>query len=184
MTLSIPSNYIIKSFKHDGHLHRMWLENRRVPDRLLIPAHAGQSLQVFVNSQTPIREADGSEWHSRNPGVTFFVPGQWFNVVALIESAGIRYYCNIASPPYLYGNVLTYIDYDLDVILTAAGETYVVDEDEYERHKLNYHYSPVVDAKVKAGLGAVLELMGRRGAPFQDQAVMDYYHWWQTEVRM
>jgi protein associated with RNAse G/E len=173
--------YLIKSFKHDGHLHRMWLENWLVPDELLLPAHKSESIMVFINSQTKIQEADGKEWTSRIPGVSFFIPGQWHNVVALLEEQGVRYYCNIASPPYVAGSVLTYIDYDLDVILLPNGDVHIVDQEEYERHRLNYHYSDVVVKKVKNGLDALLKRISERKAPFDDAWVLGCYEQWKEQ---
>lgn len=172
------SSFVIKSFKHDGHLHRMWLQNWLVPESLMHESHLAESMMVLINSQTKIVEADGKEWVSRIPGISFFIPGQWFNVVALIEDNGVRYYCNVASPPYVNGNVITYIDYDLDVIRLPGGEVYVVDQEEYERHKLSYHYSSVVDAKVKQGLKELLALVKAGRSPFQDDLVHFYYNEW------
>jgi protein associated with RNAse G/E len=89
----------------------------------------------------------------------------------------------VASPPYEAGQVVTYIDYDLDVIHTWNGETQLVDEDEYERHKTLYHYSPAVEAKVKAGLSELLGLVERRGAPFHDEWAYAYYEMWKRRER-
>jgi hypothetical protein len=172
------TSYLIKSFKHDGHLHRMWLENWLVPESALDESHSKESMMVLINCQTKIVEADGKEWVSRIPGVSFFIPKQWFNIVALLEEHGIRYYCNVASPPYVNGRVITYIDYDLDVIRLSNGHISVVDQDEYERHKLDYHYSDVVDAKVKSGLSSLLRRIERKEAPFQDELVLYYYRLW------
>ncbi|TMV45139.1 DUF402 domain-containing protein [Paenibacillus mesophilus] len=176
------SPYQIKSFKHDGHLHRMWLKNWRIPDPMLAPEHQAESMIVLINSQTPIRERDGKEWTSKIPSVTFFIPGQWFNVVSLLEDQGVRYYCNIASPPYVNGGVITYIDYDLDVIRTPDGYTQIVDQEEYELHKQNYHYSDVVERKVKRGLESVLGRLKREESPFRDEQVLAYYERWKNEA--
>jgi protein associated with RNAse G/E len=173
---------MIKSFKHDGHLHRVWLENWRVPYDCLTRAHQDHDIQIFVNCQTRIRESDGREWISRIPGVSFFMPGKWYNVVALLEEDGIRYYCNVASPFYQSGNVLTYIDYDLDVILNQRGDIYLVDEDEYNRHKRLYHYSQAVEDKVMAGLEELMERIKCRQEPFDDAAVLAYYQLWKDSV--
>jgi uncharacterized protein len=174
------STTLIKSFKHDGHLHRVWLENWRVPADGLKAAHRADSIQVFVNCHTRIRESDGREWTSRIPGVTFFLPGKWYNVVALLEDEGIRYYCNVASPFYQAGDVLTYIDYDLDVILNQKGDIIVLDEDEYHKHRKLYHYSQTVEDKVKAGLEELLERVRKREEPFHDDSVLAYYELWKT----
>ncbi|WP_138755823.1 DUF402 domain-containing protein [Paenibacillus sinopodophylli] len=169
---------VIKSFKHNGHIHRTWQQNWLVPDELLEEGHKAEEMKVFINRQTPIQESDGKIWISRVPAVSFFIPKQWFNIVALMEEGGVRYYCNIASPPYLQGDVLTYIDYDLDVIRTVSGERTIVDQDEYELHKATYHYPKMVDDKVQEGLQALLQRMDRNQSPFEDQLVTRYYEAW------
>lgn len=172
------SSVIIKSFKHDGHLHRKWLKNWKVPGKLLDPTHAEASMIVTINSQTPIQEASGEMWISKVPGVSFFIPNTWYNIVALMESEGIRYYCNVASPPHLQNDVLTYIDYDLDVIVFPDGTYQVVDREEFERHKLIYRYSDLVVAKAKHGLQGLLTRIKKKEPPFQDDLVRYYFHTW------
>jgi protein associated with RNAse G/E len=131
-----------------------------------------------VNSHTKIREADGRDWVSKIPVVCFFIPGQWYNIVALLESGGIRYYCNIASPVYRSHNVLTYIDYDLDIIVSSNGNKQMVDQHEYERHKVNYHYSTIVELKIKAGLVELNRRIDHKLPPFDDGQVWAYYELW------
>lgn len=174
--------YQIKSFKHNGHIHRIWFENWLVPGRLLLPEHAAENMIVLINEQTLIEEANGSRWTSKVPGVSFFIPGKWYNVVALLDGDGIRFYCNVASPPYLNkkNHAVTYIDYDLDVIRTAEGEILVVDQDEYDTHKKRYHYSDVVQAKVQNGLEGLLVRAGEQEPPFEEHAVLHYYHEWKS----
>ena len=174
-----PSTVTIKSFKHNGKLHRMWLENWVIPNAMLEPQH--QHMIVTINENTKIIESDGKEWTSRVPGVSFFIPNQWFNIIALIEKNGIRFYCNIASPSYFDGQTLTYIDYDLDVVLQANGRVLVLDEDEYARHKRIYHYSPLVQEKAEQGLAEVLAMIEKKESPFFDAAIMKYYSMWKQQ---
>ncbi|MFF2480182.1 DUF402 domain-containing protein [Paenibacillus sp. NPDC058071] len=169
---------MIKSFKHDGRLHRTWQRNWRIPDEWLAPRHREEEMIVLINRQTPILESDGKLWVSKVPAVSFFIPGQWFNVVALLEQTGIRYYCNVASPPYVHDNVLTYIDYDLDVIRTADGMRHVVDQDEYDLHRIAYHYPKMVEDKVQQGLSALLSRMDRGQEPFEEKHIRSYYDSW------
>ncbi len=172
------SNHIIKSFKYNGHLHRTWLENWLVPNESLFPEHREAGLLVCVNHNTMIREANGKEWQSRIPGVTFFLPAVWHNVVALIEQAGIRYYCNISSKPLLNGNVITYIDYDLDVIKYPNGQTIVVDRDEYEVNSRLYRYPVSVKEQVEQSLQLLLQRIERLDIPFHDEHVYAYHRLW------
>ena len=169
---------IIKSFKHDGSLHRMWLENWLVPQEHLDPQHRAESIDVLLNEHTRVREADGREWVSRVPAIAFFLPDEWFNVVALLEESGIRYYCNIASPFYRYNRTWTYIDYDLDVMLMPGGSVHELDWDEFNRHKSDYRYDAEVLSRTRQGLDRLKERLDARAAPFDDAIVRDYYMEW------
>jgi protein associated with RNAse G/E len=86
----------------------------------------------------------------------------------------------VASPFYQSGEIITYIDYDLDVILNQKGDIYVLDEDEYSKHRKLYHYSLAVEEKVKLGLEEVLELARSRGEPFCDESVLAYFEMWKS----
>jgi len=171
---------VIKSFKNNGALHRVWLENWQVPPAAMSPRHREESMWVFINDHTEIREADGKSWISRVPAVSFFIPNEWFNVVALLEDKGIRYYCNVASPPYRYADVLTYIDYDLDMILLPDGSYYELDRDEYDKHKEEYRYHPAVRQRVEEGLGRLRSRIADRGSPFGDAEARRYYDEWKA----
>ncbi|PZD95746.1 hypothetical protein DNH61_13885 [Paenibacillus sambharensis] len=174
---------IIKSFKHNGSLHRMWLENWLVPAERLHEEHAAESMIVLINEETPVLEGSGKRWISKVPAVTFFAPGHWFNVVALLEHAGVRYYCNVASPVHQYENVYTYIDYDLDVIRYPDGASHVVDREEYEMNKQLYHYPGDLRNKVASGLGMLLDKIRRGEPPFRsDDLVRSYYNTWKSET--
>ncbi|TJY42414.1 DUF402 domain-containing protein [Cohnella pontilimi] len=174
----------IKSFKHNGSLHRMWLVNWQVPKERLHPDHAALSLEVLLNEHTLIREADGKEWISRVPAVAFFFPGEWFNVVALLEEkGGIRYYCNIASPPFRYHNVLTYIDYDLDLLMLPDGSVHELDRDEFKKHSVEYRYGADVIEQADRALARLKDRMSRTDIPFRDAEVRRYYKEWKDSVR-
>lgn len=177
-TIYLPCK--IKSFKHDGSLHRVWQDNWRVPPALLDSEHAAESMEVLLNDHTPVREADGSEWISKVPAAAFFLPGEWFNVVALLENGGIRYYCNIASPFMLYDDVLTYIDYDLDVVLLPDGSRQELDRNEYERHSLEYRYDDNVARQIEIGLRRLYERMDQGAAPFREEPVRKYLEEWKN----
>jgi protein associated with RNAse G/E len=171
---------VIKSFKHDGSLHRTWKENWLVPSSLLHPDHAVESIQVLINDHTEVQEGNGKIWMSKVPGVSFFQPNAWYNIVGLIEEAGVRYYCNIASPYYQQGRTLTYIDYDLDVIVMPNKQFSIVDQDEYEAHKSRYSYSAKVDYKVQQGLSSLLQRIHNNDTVFRPEVVMSYYEAWQN----
>ncbi|MFC5530365.1 DUF402 domain-containing protein [Cohnella yongneupensis] len=175
--------FVIKSFKHDGSLHRTWMENWQVPRESLHPEHAeGQPAWVYLNDQTTIVESDGKTWVSKIPAVSFFLPNEWFNVVALLEDSGIRYYCNLASPPYRYGDVLTYIDYDLDLVVLPDGSVHELDRDEFVRHKTDYRYGDEVLDQIDIALGRLRETIRKRSSPFGDDVAYRYYEQWKKQT--
>ena len=49
-------------------------------------------------------------------------------------------YCDIIGPLSWHGTVVTMVDLDLDVIRTFSGETRLVDEDEFELHRVELDY--------------------------------------------
>jgi protein associated with RNAse G/E len=69
----------------------------------------------------------------------------------------------------------------LDVIQFPDGMVQVVDQEEYDRHRLAYHYSAVVEGKVRAGLEALLKRIHQGGSPFQEEHVLEYYRIWETQ---
>ncbi len=54
----------------------------------------------------------------------------------------------------------------------------MVDQEEFEMHKINYHYSPMVIAKVNEGLQSLLAMIRSGQPPFHDETVMNYYGLW------
>lgn len=170
----------VKSFKHDGSVHRIWQDNWIVPAEKLLLTQQEQHMCVVVHpGGRQSKEKEGHMvWTSRTPSVTFFVPKMWFNIVALLEKQGVRYYCNIASPFTRYAQTITYIDYDLDVIKYPDGSSYVIDQDDYQRHRKQYQYSREVERKVRQGLHGLLRLINERQQPFDDETVVQYYEWW------
>jgi protein associated with RNAse G/E len=169
---------VIKSFKHNGSLHRMWLENWQVPEDRLYPGQSSGQAWILINEYTKIVEGSGREWISRVPAVSFFLPERWYNVVALIGEDGIRYYCNLASPPYRYENVVTYIDYDLDVVVLPDGTMLELDREEYAHHKQEYRYGKAVEERINQGLQSLQAAIAGKHFPFDDNLVLFYYEQW------
>jgi protein associated with RNAse G/E len=65
------------------------------------------------------------------------------------------------------------------VIRYPDGSTHVVDQEEYERHKTSYRYSPLVEKKIKRGMDQLLERVNKGQQPFQDEQVLRYYELWE-----
>ena len=131
----------VKSYKHDGSLHRTWRDS-------MILKTSDQAI-IACNDHTLVTESDGRRWLTREPALLYYHKHYWFNIVTMIRQKGISYYCNLASPYVLDAEALKYIDYDLDIKIFPDGEKRLLDVDEYELHRRQMHYSKEIDQILK-----------------------------------
>lgn len=161
------TNIRIESFKHDHSLHRIWDKTTLI--------HSSDAVVIGGNDRVKVIEADGREWRTREPAICTFGRGQWFNTIAMIREDGIYYYCNIGSPFSLKGQLLSYIDYDLDVKVFPDMTYTILDEEEFLLHSRQMNYPPEVIQRVQGALQEVLEWVRLRRGPFQNGFVQRWY---------
>lgn len=164
----------IKSFKHDGTLHRTW-------DRGLVLENNDDYI-VVAAKRAKVIETDGRSWFTKEPAVTIFSKKEWWNVICMLKNDGICYYCNIASPSLIDDGYIKYIDYDLDAKLFSNNEIRVLDEKEYKSHKRTYCYSPDLDKVLKITMDNIINKMKNRVFPFCDDIILEYFDVFLNEV--
>ena len=98
--------FSIHCYKHDGSLHRTWDEATVLFEN--------DEMLVCGNNKTIVTENDGHSHRTNEPAILFFYKKHWFNVIGQLKPYGLFYYCNMASPYLIDGNIIKYIDYDLD----------------------------------------------------------------------
>lgn len=157
----------IQSFKHDGSLHRTWAMGYVI--------EANDKRIVAVTNKTLVSESDGRKWVTREPAVCFFYPDKWYNVICMIRKTGIHYYCNLASPSIYDGEAIKNIDYDLDVKVSPIGKTALLDEDEYEAHKIQMNYSDDLGKAIHRGLDRLMVDIRLRNSPFEHREISALY---------
>jgi len=129
---SAGSDIQIKSYKHDGHLHRVWEST--------IVLKGTEQVIIGANDKTLVVESDGRTWITREPAICYFHAKHWFNVIGMLRNDGIHYYCNVSSP-YVYDTeAIKYIDYDLDIRVYPNGRIVILDQKEFidNAEKMNY----------------------------------------------
>ena len=157
----------IRSYKHDGSLHRFW-------DRGLVIDY-NEDFVVVATKRARVTETDGRKWFTKEPAVTIFSRKEWWNVICMIKKEGICYYCNIASPSIIEQGYIKYIDYDLDTKLYPNGNIKVLDEKEYKRNRNSYHYDSDLDIVLRYQMKKVLEAMKNKEFPFDNDKITEYY---------
>ena len=157
----------VKSYKHDGSLHRTWRDS-------MILKTSDQAI-IACNDHTLVTESDGRRWLTREPALLYYHKHYWFNIVTMIRQKGISYYCNLASPYVLDAEALKYIDYDLDVKIFTDGEKRLLDVEEYERHKRKMNYSDDLDYILKEHVKILVDWINNGRGPFSEAYVNIWY---------
>lgn len=169
------SEILIKSFKNDGSIHRTW--------RKSILIENNEDYFVLLSKKANVFEGNGREWKAREPAITIFPKNKWFNVIAMLKNPFVSYYVNLASPPIYENGTIKYVDYDLDLKLNYKDEIKVIDVNEYETHKVQFHYNPLIDKILKDTIEFVKEKMKKREFPFDDMKIIDiYYDYLEKEI--
>lgn len=158
----------IKSLKHDQSIHRIWHENNIL--------HMNDQELIGKNVNTFVTEASGKVWQTNGLSIFCFYPYQWFNIIIVFSNKDTYYYyVNIASPYEMTGNILTYIDYDIDFIVNKDYTYKTVDVDEYRAHSKRYDYNENVKEAVEGAVHTVKQMIRERQAPFNEQFINSWY---------
>jgi len=140
----------INALKYNGELRRSWEAGliREGPDLIV-------AVGVFEQS---VRHNDLGLIQQGTVSFEYFWPERWYNVFRFADPDGSfrNFYCNIAMPPRVQGDVLEFIDLDIDVVIWPGGRREVLDLDDFEINSQRYSYPD--DLRLKA-LGALDELI-------------------------
>lgn len=166
-TLTVGQAVQIHSYKHDGIMHRIW--------RNAIVIKQTDEYLILGNYKTRVIEADGRNWMTKEPAICYFFKDLWFNVIGMLKKDGIYYYCNLSSPYVYDGEAVKYIDYDLDVRISADGKYKILDQEEYLRHQIKYNYPEAVKKIVEAELNVLLKMYKNKAEPFTHDFIRHYY---------
>lgn len=163
----IGSNIQIQSYKHDGNIHRVWQSN--------VILKGTETIIIGANDKTQVKESDGRIWTTREPAICYFHAAHWFNIIGMIRSDGIHYYCNLGSPFVYDQEALKYIDYDLDIKVYPDMTYDLLDEDEYESHKKRMKYPQVLDHILYQNIEELLIWLRQRKGPFSPGFIDHWY---------
>lgn len=157
----------IHGYKHNKRLHRIWCVGTVL--------HEDDDVLVVANNKTRVIESNGRCWTTREPAICYFFKNNWYNVIAMLKSDGIHYYCNLSSPYVYDGEAIKYIDYDLDVRVSPTYSYNVLDEDEYNIHKVKMEYPEEIQRIVENELNVLIKRIKRRVGPFDSRDVKKWY---------
>ena len=171
----VGQEVLIHCYKHDGKPHRTW-------SRCMILEETDRHF-IGINNNTLVTESDGRSWVTKEPAICYFPKDRWYNVICMIRSDGIYYYCNIASPILYDGEALKYIDYDLDLKVCPGYRYKVLDEGEYAAHRIKYQYCDELDEIFHEQLNRLIVMTMNASGPFRAGFAQEWYNKYQQMMK-
>ena len=149
------------STKYDGAAHwefDSWFVLEQGP--LLVTSNfAGQELQTWNGPWTTPYDTRNHFWSDR-----------WYNVMRLERPHGgglEGWYCNVTTPMLYDGEMVRYVDLDLDVRVSSQGEPEVLDEEEFVENSRRIGYPPEVIEQARRAVDELLGLARSGQFPFE-----------------
>lgn len=105
--------------------------------------------------------------------IEYYWSDRWYNIFAFYGPEGSlrNYYCNINLPPKFDGKKLTYVDLDLDLLVSPDMKITLLDEEEFKINSNKYEYPKAVIQNINNAMKELLTLIGQREFPFQSQEI-------------
>ena len=150
----------VRALKFDGQEHRSWQA------RLI---SCGSSLiELDAKFDEEIRHSQLGTIVPGTISIEYYWLDRWYNIFRFLEPCGQlrNYYCNVNVPPVFDGNVLSFIDLDMDILVAPDLSFRILDREEFEINAVRYQYPAEVRAEAHRALRELVALIGSRQFPF------------------
>ncbi|MFD1424199.1 uncharacterized protein DUF402 [Laceyella sediminis] len=109
------------------------------------------------------------------PSLEFFSFTEWFTAAMQFENGQIvSYYCNVAMPSTVHGDVVRFVDLDLDLVKKAESDWQVVDEDEFRDNSVTYQYPEELIHQAVSSLDSLRLKIANGEFPFDETLLRKY----------
>lgn len=142
----------VSACKTDGTVYRSWYATIESvdADSIVTISPANQPVFDHVKKQYFTKHILRSYyWHKKN-----------YNLIEVFEITGelLEIYINVASPPEIWDNAMSFKDHELDVSKYPPKPAELIDEDEFTEAALKYQYSKEFQEKMYAAAREALTL--------------------------
>ena len=151
---------IVRSYKYDGLLHRTWAAELIHREGSLIVLDAKFPEEIIHDLLGTI--ASGT--HS----LEYYWLDRWYNIFRFAQPDGElrNYYCNVNVPPTFAGEILSYVDLDLDILVAPDFSYQVLDEEDFQSNAQTYRYPDEVQQNARRAVEELVEMIRARAFPF------------------
>jgi protein associated with RNAse G/E len=152
----------VRVLKYDGAEHRSWHAHlaRRASHLLVLEAEFDVDVQHDILGE--IRRGMRT--------IEYYWQDRWYNIFRFLnddESTRI-YYCNVATPALVDGNVISYVDLDIDVLVNHDLSYQVLDLPEFEANAERYGYPDEVKRNASDAVEEIVSIIRERQFPFTE----------------
>ncbi len=150
----------MRACKYDGREHRRWPARVLRREGSLIVLDAKFPEEVIHDSLGTIVAGTQS--------LEYYWLDRWYNIFRFSQPSGElrNYYCNVNVPPSFDGETLTYVDLDLDILITPEFSYNLLDLEEFEDNTVRYGYPAEVVANAHEAVNDLLKMIRERAFPF------------------
>jgi protein associated with RNAse G/E len=155
----------VRARKYDGSVHRTW--------RAQLLSKKGSLITLDARFDEQIQHDLIGTIVAGTLSLEYYWLDRWYNVFRFSEPAGElqSYYCNITVPPTFDGQVLSYVDLDIDVLVDSNYSYRILDEADFESNSDRFGYSEETRRRARLGLEELITKIESRSFPFNDKAI-------------
>jgi protein associated with RNAse G/E len=152
----------VRVLKYDGAEHRTWHAHlaQRASSLLVLDAEFDVDVQHDILGE--IRRGMRT--------IEYYWQDRWYNIFRFLNDDGSAkiYYCNVATPVLVDGNVISYVDLDIDVLVNHDLSYQVLDQTEFEANAERYGYPDEVKRNALGAVEEIISIIGKRQFPFAE----------------
>lgn len=157
-----PKTITVRTYKYDGTEHRQW--------RAQISRVEGSLIVLDAKFEEEIKHPLLGTVVPETKSIEYYWLDRWYNIFRFIEPSGElrNFYCNVNVPPLLQGDILSYIDLDMDILVAPDLSYSILDEDEFAANAARFNYPKEVRRRSEEALEQLVNLIESRAFPFND----------------
>jgi protein associated with RNAse G/E len=150
----------VRVSKYDGTEYRHW--NARVARR------EGSLIVLDAEFEYDVQHHLLGHIERGTRTIEYYWLDRWYNIFRFLKDDGSPrlWYCNINTPPTLDGDVLSYVDLDIDVLVRPDLSYQVLDMEEFETNARRFSYSEETQHRAHKAVEELVALIETRQFPF------------------
>lgn len=161
---AIPVEVVVRAHKYDGAEHRSWQTH--------LTRREGSMVILNGVFDSTIDHPQIGRIEAGTVSFEYYWMDHWYSVFCFMKPSGqlLHYYCNINMPPEFDDNVLSYVDLDIDILVTPDLDYSILDEEEFAENSRRFGYPNEVQRHVRAAVAELIEMIETRQFPFTQPA--------------